>query len=118
MPSRINNEFGSITIDNEVVVRIAGQAVMECAGVVGMAAKNVKDGIVLLLKKENMTGGVQLSSDDGKMVISLHIIVKYGTNIKAVTETIMHNVKYEVEDFAGVEVYKVNIFIEGIREDN
>jgi hypothetical protein len=46
MASKIFNEHGVITIDNEVIARIAGQAAMECCGIVGMAAKNMKDGLV------------------------------------------------------------------------
>ena len=118
MASTINNKYGSITVDNEVVAHIAGQAATECAGVVGMAAKNVKDGFVQLLKKENLTRGVQLSSEDGKLVVGLHIIVKYGTNIAAVTDTILQNVKYKIEELAGVGVGHINIFVEGIRADS
>jgi len=117
MNSKINNSLGVITIDNEVVRRIAGQACMECAGVVGMAARNVKDDFVQLLKKENLTKGVFLSKDGDDLIIGLHIIVKYGTNIAAVTDNILQNVKYEVENLAGVPVGRINIFIDGIRSD-
>ena len=117
MASKINNGYGVVTVENEVVARIAGQSVTECAGVVGMAAKNVKDGIVQLLKKENLTKGVQLSPDGDKLAIGLHIIVNYGTNITAITENILQNVRYNVEEYAGVAVSRINIFIEGIRSD-
>jgi len=117
MASKISNEYGVVTIDDEVIALIAGQAVMDCAGVVGMAARNMKDGIVQLLKKENLTKGVQLSYEEERLVIGLHIIVKYGTNISAVTETALNNVRYSVEELAGVSVGQINIYIEGIRAD-
>jgi len=115
MSSKINNEFGVISIDNEVVAHLAGQAVMECAGVVGMAAKNVKDGFVQLLKKENLAKGIILAPDEDALALSIHIIVEYGTSIPAITETIQSNIKYKVEEYTGVKISRVNIFVDGVR---
>jgi len=91
---------------------------MEVAGVVGMAAKNMRDGIVQMLKLESLSKGVRLEvkSEHG-LVINLHIIIEYGTNISAISDTLMSNVKYKIEKNVGIKVHKVNIFIEGIRVD-
>ena len=114
MPSKISNEYGSITIENEVIARIAGCEAMNCYGIVGMAAKNVKDGFVQLLKMESLTKGVRLYMTEGSLSIDLHIIVEYGTNITAIAVSLMSAVKYRVEDCAGVPVTAVNIFVEGV----
>lgn len=118
MNAILENELGLITIDNEAIARIAGMATTECYGIVGMAVKNVKDGLVHLLKIESITKGVRISIEDKVINIDLHIIVEYGTNIKAVGETIISTVKYKVEDFTSLKVNKVNIFVEGIRTDS
>jgi uncharacterized alkaline shock family protein YloU len=112
---KIENEYGSVTIDREVVARLAGLAAMDVYGIVGMAAKNVKDGIVQLLKKESLSKGVIINSKDGALTIDLHIIVEYGTNIHAIADTLISNVKYRVEDQTGLSVGKVNISVEGVR---
>ena len=117
MPCKIKNELGVITIDNEVVARVAGLAAMDCYGIVGMAAKNVKDGIVQLLKLESLTKGIRLTMGEDSAVIDLHIIVEYGTNIAAIGETLASTVKYRVEEYTGVQVEKVNISVEGVRVD-
>jgi len=117
MSAKIVNEYGTISIDREVIARIAGQAVMECAGVVGMASKNVKDGFVQLLKKENLAKGINLSQDGDGLAISLHIIVEYGTSIPAITETIQSNIKYKTEEYAGIKISRVNIHVDGVRVD-
>ena len=117
MQSKIKNDSGLIIIENEVIARIAGIAAMECAGVVGMAAKNVRDGIVQLLKMESLAKGVKLENTEDELIISLHIIVEYGTNINAIANTLMSNVKYKVEASTGINVKEVNIFVEGIRVD-
>ena len=64
MSAKIENDLGVITIDNEVIARIAGITAMECYGIVGMAAKNVKDGFFQLLKVESLTKGIKVIVDE------------------------------------------------------
>ena len=109
------NKLGKINIETEAIAKIAGFATTECYGIVGMASKNVKDGIVKLLKIDSITKGVKLYTRDDNLIIDLHIIVKYGTNIKAVAETIINTVKYKVEEATGLNVSCINIFVEGIK---
>lgn len=118
MAAKISDELGLITIENEVIARIAGLAATECYGVVGMAVKNVRDGIVQLLKKDSLAKGVVISLDGGEVSVELHIIVEYGTNIPAIAETISSTVKYKVEQATELKIAKINIFVEGIRVDS
>lgn len=118
MAAKLRNEYGRISIDNEVIARVAGLAASDCYGIVGMAAKNVKDGFVQLLKLDSLTRGVKLNIINGKLVIDLHIIVEYGTNISAIADTLISNVKYHVEKSVGLNVEQINIFVEGVRVDN
>jgi uncharacterized alkaline shock family protein YloU len=117
MTSKLENEYGTIVIENDIIANTAGMAAMECAGIVGMAAKNVKDGFVQLLKRESLSRGVRLNTVDDVVSVDLHIIVEYGTNIPAIAESLMSIVKYRVEEFTGIVVGIVNIFIEGVRID-
>ena len=102
--------------DREVIAKYAGTVAVECFGIVGMAAVNVKDGLVHLLKKESLTRGIQVViSEDNHVTINFHIIVAYGVSISAVTEILISYVIYSVEEFSGMPVDKINIFIEGVR---
>lgn len=40
MSIKIDNEFGSVQINAEVIANIAGSAAIECYGLVGMASKS------------------------------------------------------------------------------
>lgn len=100
-----------------MIARIAGIAAVECYGIVGMAAKNVKDGFVQLLKKESLTKGIKLRVVENTISIDLHIIVEYGTNISTIADNIISTVKYKVEDVTGLDVEDVNIFVDGVRID-
>lgn len=113
--SSMNTHMGSITIDKEVIGQYAGSVAMECFGVVGMAGVNVKDGLVKLLKMDSMTRGIVVTLENNKLVIDFHIIVAFGVSIVAVSENLISNVKYKVEEFTGIEIEKINIFVEGVR---
>jgi len=81
-----------------------------------MASVNVKDGLVKLLKKDNVSHGVNVVVDENnKLRIGLHIIVAYGVNINSVCENLIGNVKYRVEEFTGMDVEKISVFVEGVR---
>ena len=113
--SSMDTHMGNISIDQEVIAQFAGNAAMECFGVVGMASMSVRDGLVKLLKKDSMTRGIQVFLNNNKLPINFQIIVSYGVSILAVSDNLIDSVKYKVEEFAGIEVEKINIFVEGVK---
>ncbi len=116
MKGSVSTELGVITIEPEVIAKYAGTVAVESFGVVGMAAVSLKDGLVKLLKKESLTHGIQVViSEDDKLSIDFHVIVSYGVSIAAVCDNLVNNVKYKVEEFTGLEVDKINLYVEGVR---
>ncbi len=115
MKGRIDNKWGSIQIDPEVIAMYAGTTAVECFGIVGMAAVNMKDGLVNLLKRESLTRGINVSIRDNAISIDFHVIVSYGVSISTVTNNLIESVRYKVEEFTGMTVEKINIFVEGVR---
>lgn len=116
MKGSMSTDLGIVTIDPEVIAKYAGSVAVECFGIVGMAAVSMKDGLVKLLKKESLTKGIQVGiSDENKTTLNFHVVVAYGVSISAVTDNLISNVKYKVEEFTGMSVDKINIYIEGVR---
>ena len=115
MKGHMNTQIGEILIDTEVIAKYAGSSAVECFGIVGMASINVKDGFVNLLKKEYISHGVNVVVEDNKINIDLHIIVAYGVSISAVSDNLISNVQYKVEEFTGMKVEKINVYVEGVR---
>lgn len=113
----IQNDRGMIDISNEVFTVISGSAATNCFGVKGMAYRNMKDGFVGLLKKENMSKGVKVSFEEGQVSIELHIIIEHGVNITAVCQSIMTEVRYIVERLTRVKVKNVNVCVDSIMVD-
>ena len=115
MKGRINNKLGEIQINPDVIALYAGTIAVECFGIVGMAAVSMKDGLVKLLKRESLTYGINVDIKENKISIDFHVIVSYGVSISAVSDNLIESVKYRVEEFTGMEVEKINIFVEGVR---
>ena len=115
MKGRMDTELGSILIDTDVIATYAGSVAVECFGIVGMATVNMKDGFVRLLKKDNLKHGINVTIEDNKISLDFHVIVAYGVSIPAVADNLLNNVKYKVEEFTGMEIDKINIYVEGVR---
>lgn len=115
MKGKMSTEMGKIVIDRDVLAKYAGAVSTECFGVVGMASVNVKDGVAKLLKRENVSRGVNVSVSGNKIGIQLHVIVAYGVSIRAVAQNILENVRCRVEAYTGMEVERISVVVEGVR---
>ena len=58
--------------------------------------------------------GVKIKYQKSKLIIELHIIVNYGTNISAIVKSIIHKVRYVVEEATGISVARVNVFVDSM----
>ncbi len=112
-----NDEIGSIYIQSDVVATLAGMVCEKCYGVVGLAARNAKDGVASILTGGNIKKGVTVTADDGGIVVELRIIAEYGTNITAVCKSIANRVRYSLSEYAGINVKRVNVKVEDIRTE-
>ena len=92
MKGHIDNRFGSIQIEPEVIALYAGTTAVECFGIVGMAAVSVKDGFARLLKRESLTKGINVAIRENVISIDFHVIVSYGVSILAVADNLMESV--------------------------
>ena len=115
MKGRMNTGMGEITINTDVIATYAGSVAVECFGIVGMAAVNMKDGLVKLLKRDSLKHGINVTLNENKISLDFHVIVGYGVSIRAVSDNLIANVKYKVEAFTGIEVENINILVEGVR---
>lgn len=115
MKGQMETKLGKVLIDSDVIATYAGSVAVECFGIVGMAAVNMKDGLVKLLKKDYLHHGISVMITDNKITLDFHVIVSYGVSISTVSDNLISTVKYQVEEFTGMEIEKINIFVEGVR---
>jgi len=106
--------LGSINISPEAVATIAYQATLQSYGVVGLAPKNIAEGLAQTITKEPSRGvSVHYSGND--IDIDIHIIVEYGTRITSVADSVANAVRFKVEKALGMPVHNVNVHIQGLR---
>ena len=115
MRGRMSTQLGEVTIDLSVIAKYAGTLAVECFGIVGMAYVSMKDGLVKLLKGDSLTQGINVRIEENRLIIDFHLIVVYGVSILAVADNLIHDVKYKVEEFTGIEIEKINIYVDGVR---
>ena len=112
---KLKNENGTITLSKDVFTVLTGDAATNCFGVKGMTVRSVTDGLVHLLKIESMGKGVRIRyNDDNTISIELHIAVDRGVNIPVVCESIIDQVRYKIAKGAGVEVKRIDIFVDSM----
>ena len=116
MNGQLTNSLGTVTINPDVIATYAGSVAVECFGIVGMAAVNMKDGLLKLLKRDYLSHGINVTIDDNNEIsIDFHVIVSYGVSIFTVSDNLIETVKYRVEEFTGMKIKKINISVEGVR---
>ena len=115
MKGRMDTELGQVIIDPDVIASYAGSVACECFGIVGMAAVNMKDGLVRLLRRDSLKHGINVKIENNKITLDFHVILAYGIAVSAVAENLISNVKYQVEVFTGMEIEKVNVIVDGVR---
>ncbi len=110
--------LGRIEISPNAIASLAGQAVLECYGVVGMANKNLRDGITEILPGGHYRRGIDVKLVERQIVIDLYVVIEYGTRISEVAHGIMNRVKFTVEKALGIPVAQVHVHVQGLHVDD
>ncbi|MBR2188656.1 MAG: Asp23/Gls24 family envelope stress response protein [Eubacterium sp.] len=115
MKGRMDTELGEVIINPDVIATYAGGIAVECFGIVGMAGVNMKDGVVKVLRRDILRRGINVAINDNKISLDFHVIMAYGVSIHAVVENLISNVRYKMEEFTGMELERIRVYIEGVR---
>ena len=108
------NPLGSINVSPRAVATIAYQAAVESYGIVGLASKNLVNGLTHLVVKDP-TFGIEVHYDQEEINIDLYVVVEYGTRIKSVASSVAKTVRFHVEKSLGIPINEVNVHVQGLR---
>ncbi len=115
---KLENHMGVIEISEEYFANLVGHSASECFGVAGMVATTASQGIRSVVGSQEVKDkGVKVKVINGRLIIDLHIVVTYGVNISAIVKSIVNKVHYTVEEATGLEVAKVNVYVDGMRSE-
>jgi len=104
---RLESQLGLIEVSQGYFDEMVGNAVKGCFGVADMANGRRGAG-------RRRLQGVRIYRDGGGLSVDLRILVTYGLNIAAIVRGIHSRVTYTVEGATGLEVRKVNVFVDGM----
>lgn len=106
--------LGGIHISPKAIATIAYHAVLESYGVVGLAPKNIANGIVKSITRDPSRGvDVHYTGDD--IDIDVHIIVEFGTRINSVADSVKKTIRFHVEKALGLKVNSISVHVAGLR---
>ena len=106
---------GRLAITDHAIEDIVGWTVLECYGVVGMAAPNLRQGVASLLNLDRLHQGIKVEQAGDQLRIKLYIIVEYGLNVAEVAGNVRSQIAYNVEKMTGRPVTALQIYVQGVR---
>ena len=109
--------LGTICISPNALATIAYHATLTSYGVVGLAPKNLAEGIAATITREPARG-VAVHYNGEEIDIDVHIIIEYGMRITTVADSVADAVRYQVEKALGMPLHHVNVHIQGLRVSN
>lgn len=114
MTTRERTDYGRISISPDAIATIASQATTQSYGIVGMASKNLVNGIAHALARDPRHG-VEVNTVEGHIIIDLYVVVEYGTRISSVAASVANAVQYNVERAIGLPLAAVNVHVQDLR---
>ena len=109
--------LGGIHISPNAVAAIVYHATLQSYGVVGLAPKNLAEGVAQTIAHEP-AHGVSVRYDGENIDIDIYVIVEYGTRITSVAQSVADTVKFNVEKTLGMPVHEINIHVAALRVSN
>jgi uncharacterized alkaline shock family protein YloU len=106
--------YGKITISPKAIATLASNAAMQSYGVVGLASKNIVDGIANVLARDPRHG-VEINATERELLIDIYVIIEYGTRITSVARSVANSVRFQVERAIGLPVAEVNVHVQDLR---
>ena len=109
--------LGTIHISPNALATIAYHATLTSYGVVGLAPKNLVEGLAATITHEP-AHGVSVRYNGEEIDIDVHIVIEYGTRITSVADSVANAVRYQVEKALGMPLHYVNVHVQGLRVSN
>ena len=106
---------GKIEVSTRAIATVAGRAVAQCYGVVGIAARHPRFATVETLAPEQYGRGVEVRFVDDHVTIDLYVVLEHGLRISEIAHNIMSNVKFAVERTLGLPVVRINVNVQALR---
>ena len=113
-PLRTSGGRGSIEVFPRVVRSIAGHAALDCYGVMGLAARNLREGVATRLRGESAHRGVDLRQVGERLEVDVYVVIEYGVRITEVARNLQEAVAFALQRSLAIEAAAVNVYVQGV----
>lgn len=116
--NNLETQYGTTTIDDVVVSKIAGIAAREVSGVDslgGGGARMIGNIRESFGASEDVRQGVDVEVAEGSARIEIAITAEYGVAIHELAEAIRRNIMNAVERMTGLSVERVNVVVHDVK---
>lgn len=103
-----------LTFDDQVVKKIAGIAVSEIPGILGLSGNAITNLTDKFTNGNNPTKGISAEVGTKQVAIDLDVIGEYGKNIAQVFDTATKKVSEEVKNMTGLDVIEFNMNVDDV----
>lgn len=110
----MNNKKTELSVNTEVLEKMAEMSAKEIDGVVGVSKKSID--LKSAVKSKNAFKGVKVESVNGALKINVYIAVEKTAHITEVAEKVQQNVKDKIQTMTGTAVTQVNVTVADIKE--
>lgn len=108
----MENNKTELSVNTEVLEKMAEIAAKEVEGVDGLSKKSID--LKGILKTKNAFKGVKVESINGAIEISVYICVKQNAKAREVAERVQNNIKDKIQTMTGNAVTQVNVIVADI----
>jgi uncharacterized alkaline shock family protein YloU len=117
MDAEKQTAYGKINISLDAIATVAGEAVTNVFGVVGLGAKrSLSDDINVFFNKERFKEGVVVKKEkSNRYSVDLYVILAYGVKISEVVGEIQRQVRYFLAKAFDIRISAINVYVQGIK---
>ncbi len=121
MAASKQTKYGEITISEEAIAQVAGEAAISCYGVMGLAPSPTLNGVIYegvnkLLKNTDYVQGVYCHKSKNAYQVDVYIVVAYGVKITEVVGEVQKKIAYDLKNTFPIDSWEVNIFVQDVKE--
>ena len=80
-----------------------------------MAVTDANEGVARLMPLNGLRRGIDVSQQEGRLVVDMHVIVEQGVNMASVSKNLSDNVQFLLKRIAEISDVDVRVHIEGMR---
>ncbi len=109
----MNNKNTELSVNTEVLEKMAEIAAKEVAGVAGLSKKAID--LKGAVKNKNAFKSVKVENINGAVKINVFICVDKDAHVKEVAEKVQQNVKDKIQNMTGTAVTRVDVTVADVK---